>query len=266
MYSRQPTMVNSLQTLLKFGVPVNTVLDVGVNKKTEPLIKTFPDIKHHLFEPIDIYFDDIRKNYQDIDYELHNTALSDTDGNTYLAGISIDNSKQITHSYITDNPLTNDEEPRLIVCKKIAKVRLDSIIDSLDIDYPCLLKVDVDGHELPILKGAEQILYNASVIIIEAPLNNESMSPFFERSLYLLDKGFCLFDIIDLTYYYGVLSQVDLIFIRKDILKNSVNLMPKDTKIFKWSAWFPLTDKFFDLRKRLLYSFLETFNKFFPLD
>jgi hypothetical protein len=47
--SRRPTMVDALTTLIKLGVPVKSVLDVGVLSGTAPLMQVFPNLKHYLF-------------------------------------------------------------------------------------------------------------------------------------------------------------------------------------------------------------------------
>lgn len=232
-------MTDSLQTILSLGVEVRTVLDVGVQSGTYSLKEVFPDIKHHLFEPMELYFKQIKDQYKTINYELHHVALSDADSDAWQIGISIDGSGKITHSYVSDCPVNQKEDPQIVVCTPVRMKKLDSLIKAIDIEVPYLLKIDVDGHEMPILRGAENSLINASVIVTEAPV-----SQMIERARYLLDKGFRLFDIVDPAYYFGILSQVDLVFIRGDIVMNNDNLRPWHTKPFSWDQWYPLNIKF----------------------
>ena len=87
---------------------------------------------------------------------------------------------------------------------------------------PYLLKLDVDGHELPILRGAEETLGNTSCVVIESPLCYLS-----ERVSYLESKGFKLWDIVDLCYYCDNLHQVDLIFLSDLEKKKILSLLGK---------------------------------------
>ncbi len=110
---RIPTVVDSLETLAKFEVPVRSVLDVGVLTGTPHLMKAFPLVKHCLFEPVDAHFSVIEKNYKDIEHSIHHVALSDSDGEAWQVGISVDNNGRVTHSHISDHEVTESEEPRL---------------------------------------------------------------------------------------------------------------------------------------------------------
>ena len=54
--NRITTMQSALYALLKAGVKVGTVLDVGVLTATRPLMEVFPTTEHHLFEPVSAHF------------------------------------------------------------------------------------------------------------------------------------------------------------------------------------------------------------------
>ena len=133
----------------------------------------------------------------------------------------------------------------LISCEKIKQSKLDTIIDNSDITAPYLLKIDVDGLELAILSGATNTLKNTSIVIIEEPLNKVITPHFFERSNFLLDHGFYLLDIVDFAYYDGILWQVDLVFVRKDIVDNNDKLRPFEADSFSYEnhKWDPLSDR-----------------------
>jgi hypothetical protein len=81
-----------------------------------------------------------------------------------------------------------------------------------DIDKYILLKIDVDGAEPDILKGSTKILDKVGIVIIESWTSRISnFINFFNK------HNFELFDIVDICYIRGKLSQVDLVFINKDI-------------------------------------------------
>lgn len=242
---RMPTMQDSLKVLLECGVEVNTVLDVGILTGTQPLMEVFPDIKHHLFEPVDLHFKTISNNYRNISHELHHVALSNEDGSVFLACKSIHNDGKITHSEVVPDEVSDKDVPGLISCKEIKRARLDSITKDARIEPPYLLKIDVDGHEMPILEGALQTLKDSTIVVIEAPLNKVALPHFFERSKFLMDNGFYLVDIVDLAYYDGMLWQADLVFVRKSVADNIDRLRPfeSDSFAFEREKWKPLSNE-----------------------
>ena len=80
-----PSKNSVLERLIALGVDIGTVIDVGVHEVgTTELIAHFPRAKHLLFEPVDIYFEGIRKLYEKIDYELFPIACSDVNGECFL--------------------------------------------------------------------------------------------------------------------------------------------------------------------------------------
>lgn len=232
---RLPLMEDSLQTLVGFGVPIASVIDVGVQAKTVQLINVFPKLKHVLIEPVESYFSQIRKSYQDIDHEIWNVALSDKEGSAFQIGLAKDGGDTVTHSFLSDRAITSEEREDVRQCKPIRISTLDSLIAEFQISLPALLKIDVDGQELRILKGATNAFEHVSVVVIEATVNT-----LLERAGFLRDSGFKLFDMVDNAYYYGVLSQVDLIFVRNDIWEQNDDLRPWQTKTFEWQYWKPL--------------------------
>lgn len=239
---RYPTMQDSLNVLLDANVPVGTVLDVGILTGTAPLIETLPDVPHHLFEPVDLHFDQINKNYRKLTAKLHHVALSDEDGEIYLARRAIHRDGRITHSEIVDHPVTTEDFADLVDCKSVPRRRLDSIAREENWPDNCLLKIDVDGHEIAVLEGAQDTLRKTSIAVIEAPLNRTQLPHFFERSEYMRSRGFYLMDIVDLAYYDGVLWQADLVFVREEIVRNTTRLRPFESENFKFERekWLAL--------------------------
>ena len=236
---RRPTQADVLSALRELGVPINGILDVGVNSQTQSLKDAFPDLKHYLFEPVKSYWPLIKENYGKFDYNLYPVALSNADGTAYLASINIYDQKlnaggAASHSYVSEKIVTQEEEPHLIDCKEIKRMKLDTVMKDVGSSKgPFLLKIDVDGHELPILEGATETLKECSVVIIEATLQNLA-----ERLEFLLGHGFRLFDLVDVSYYAGVLWQVDLVLVSSSVVEANPKLRPSVfEKPFKHELW-----------------------------
>ena len=129
--TRTPTISDSLRTLLVLGVEVNSVIDVGVFEHTRPLMQLFPNVKHYLFEPAHRHFEKIRENYKALTYELHNLALSDSDGDAYLIGRSDRYNNQITSSHLSDRPIVEFEDKRVVGAKKSERRSLTPFFQNL---------------------------------------------------------------------------------------------------------------------------------------
>jgi FkbM family methyltransferase len=88
-----------------------------------------------------------------------------------------------------------------------------------------LIKIDCQGAEIPILKGATSILEKTDFIILEIPLfgqYNEGVPNFLEHISFMDSIGFVTYDIIDTHYINGFNMQVDVLFINKNHKFNNI--------------------------------------------
>jgi FkbM family methyltransferase len=230
-----PTKRSCLERLLRCGVEIDTVVDVGVFHGTKELMDAFPRVRHLLLEPLTSVTPQIECFYAHIPHELHNVACFDRDGEAWIIGRSIDGSGVETHSCVADAPVTPGTGD-VVSCRSIRRARLDSL--GLTLGERVLLKVDVDGVDLEVLRGAEGILGRVQVIIVEAP-----MTQLLDRANYLASRGFRLHDVIDLAYYHEALSQVDLVFVREELYARLPELYPWASKTFSYEAYRDLTKR-----------------------
>jgi FkbM family methyltransferase len=225
-----PTKRNVLERLAQ-TIPLSSIVDVGVRECTWELLKAFPDKRQYLFEPVGVFVKDIEKNYAQIDYQLHKMALSDIDTDEYLVLSSIERDSKVTHSQIVDKPVKVDGQ-FVVACEKILVRRFDSLELSGKIDSDFLLKVDVDGKDLNVIRGFGETLQKASAVIIECTFAN-----LLERVGFLASSGFELVDLVDFCYYGPSLYQVDAVVVRKDLV--TTELRPP-IKQFERRLWKPL--------------------------
>jgi FkbM family methyltransferase len=224
---RFPSKINALRFLREVGLPIGTVLDVGAHAETVELRLALPDKRHILFEPAIEFHAALQKNYAGMDHVMVPLALSDRDGEGNLRKVAIDGG-DVTHSMLVD---PNDGGPS----EKVRTVRLDTFMKGRTDPKPYLLKIDVDGYEIPILRGSDEILRDVSCLIVEAPVDTLA-----ERLNFVLSKGFKLFDFVDQCYYFGVMSQVDMIFLSEKAMELP-DLRPWETKEFDWQGWVPVS-------------------------
>jgi FkbM family methyltransferase len=102
--------------------------------------------------------------------------------------------------------------------------RLDDFIDEEGLTFagPILLKLDVQGFELNVLRGADEFLNRVSLVQTEMALipSYENAPNFAEVKAFLNDRGFVLVHLIDghANHLTGELREVDGIFVNTALL------------------------------------------------
>ena len=105
--------------------------------------------------------------------------------------------------------------PRNIVALKMTT--LDSVLREKKVEECTFLKLDVQGYELEVLKGAKEALKNAEVILLEVSFIrcNRSAPLFHEVVAFMKDRGFLVYDICPLPRWRdNTLIQADVIFVK----------------------------------------------------
>jgi len=212
----------SLKTARSRGLPVDCVIDVGVQRSTPSLIEAFPDKPHLLFEPVRDFFPDISRNYAKIDHELFEIALSDVDGEGFLQKRGQIGGGGVTHAWVS-----KAGEP-------VRLARLDTMIRDARRSGPFLVKIDVDGADAPakIIEGAPAVLAETSCVVCEFVAER-----FLDLAARIARHGFVLWDIVEPAYYDDVFYQCDAVFIRKDVIAANSGLRPFAMATFDPAKW-----------------------------
>lgn len=230
---RNPTKADSFKRIKSCGIPIETILDVGVLSGTSELIQAFPSHRHVLFEPIVEWNQKIAHNYCAVNHDLHNVAVADTDGFVQLELSTVIANHPITHARIKVQESQCTSKNHNI--RRVESVRLDSFVAKQNLLGPYLLKIDVDGAEILILEGARGMLERCNVVIIEAGIDN-----FLHRAYPLEKAGFQLFDLVDLAYYDDRLAQFDMIFLNGRLMREKrLGLYEAPFDFSKWHNYRP---------------------------
>lgn len=96
----------------------------------------------------------------------------------------------------------------------LEKVRLNTYIQSHNLPVPDLIKIDVQGAELDVLRGMEDHMSSVRHCILEVSLHRwNSGAPMVEEVIdYMYKKGFYMVDILEYHIVRGYTMQVDLLF------------------------------------------------------
>ncbi|RXK13595.1 hypothetical protein CP965_07295 [Halarcobacter mediterraneus] len=192
------------------------IIDVGVSAGTPWLYESFPNANYVLIDPLNVV-DELNIYLSKMDYKFHEVALSSEDGG--ILTINMDTEQPALSSIL---PLSkHNERGHELKEIKVNKRRLDSLLNE---EYKeevtsntTLLKIDTEGYELEIVKGATEILEHIDYLICEVSVYDR-----FENGYTLLDllsfldkQGFILSEVLRFAKLNGKVVVGDMLFIKK---------------------------------------------------
>lgn len=207
--------------LMQLGFTPQNVVDVGANRGnwSRTAMRYFPDAQFTLFEP---------------QGEL--LEGSDLEGDPRVrifamgAGPKTSTMKLSKHERDDSFSFALSEEEAVREGRaqvEAAVVALDEFLLQQSIPYPDMLKIDAEGWDLEVLKGAEKCVANAEIVLLEAAVMNKLFAnKFGVVASEMEDRGFVLFDITDLnrTQKHNALWLVEVAFVKKSgILDTAVS-------------------------------------------
>ncbi|MFT7592000.1 MAG: FkbM family methyltransferase [bacterium] len=193
---RFPSYDHSRRMKLMTGYRIDHVLDVGANKGqySRQLREIGYKGRIDSFEPLKQAFKELSKNVSsDASWKAHNYGLGNSD-ETLLINVS-GNSESCSFMNMFPKHLEAAPESEFIEKQKVVVKKLDSIIGELCSENDViLLKLDVQGYEMEVFKGALKSLNAISMIQIELSLQPmyENETPYLEMIEYLNNLGFTL--------------------------------------------------------------------------
>jgi FkbM family methyltransferase len=195
-----------LLNLKNTGFNPRIVYDVGAQVGTIELYNTFPDAHHVLIEPVIECIPALEAIIADLkSATIYNCAVSNING---IVPLTVSETKQYASIGTSEG-----QEIRYIDSRT-----MNSIAEEVTHQGACLLKIDVDGLEIEVLKGSKDLLLcDQTVVLIEASMADSN--PRFGRIVeYLSQFGFDIYDIVDNLYRPNDwhLWQVDAIFIKRN--------------------------------------------------
>ena len=206
-------MQRALSQISKQGVQPNTILDVGVGNGTNDLYTAFPNAHLFLVEPL-IEFEDTIKS-----------ILSTRHGGYSIAAAGAKQSKQTLNVhpdhlegsslYNEVTPTIDNGEPRVVPV-----VTLDQVVHDNQLKKPYLIKVDAQGHEIEIMRGASEILHSTDVVVLEVLLYKFlTDNPIFHDVVsFMHSQNFVCYDIFGLSHRPKdqALAHLDIVFVKED--------------------------------------------------
>ena len=144
---------------------VRTVLDVGASRGQFALFaaRRFPEAKIISFEPLPAALADLRKVVGSR-VEAHETAIGAAPGTATINVSGSDDSSSLLP--IGERQVREFPGTAAVSSIEVRVATLDQILETPPV-RPCLLKIDVQGLELDVLKGAGRTLESVDEALIE---------------------------------------------------------------------------------------------------
>ena len=196
-----------------------TILDIGANEGqfADKMHLLFPDTIIYSFEPIPESFERLNKNFKDIpQIKGVNLALGDTAGE-----IVFNKNESTASSSFLQMADTHKESFDFAVQTVPINVKvdtLDNFMSKENVELPMLIKIDVQGFEDKVIKGGNDTIKKAEMVICEV-----SFTELYKGQL-LFDHTYEIFKDLGFSYAGSVeqlrspetnrILQADAIFIR----------------------------------------------------
>ncbi len=204
-----PTTLSGLVMVLKqMGWEPDTCVDVGVAWGTVELQRGFASSRQVLVEPNPIFAAYLADKARTAGWRFHQVAAGDTEGSlSFLVTESHQGARVVSDGGVVSG------SGSLIT---VPATTLDSLDAAESFGERLLLKIDVEGYEGQVLKGAANVLARAEVVVVETSptggvTSSEIVGMLLEHDLLLL--GFLTPWVV--SRRWRRLQMVDLVFIRR---------------------------------------------------
>ena len=212
-----------LEELIK-DLKINVIIDVGSNKGQFILLaeKLFKNIEILSFEPISELYEKQKKFFKNkTNINFFNIGLGSNKSRMIL---NITRKKDSSSFLKIKDSILLGKEFNIIEKREILISTLDDILKNYNLTGSILLKLDVQGYELEVLKGSSTILKKIKYIIIEIPDKQlyvkqdigNSILNYLEIHNFKILKSCNLYNIKSINY-----SQKDFLLVNKSILNKN---------------------------------------------
>ncbi|MDH4242064.1 MAG: FkbM family methyltransferase [Phycisphaerae bacterium] len=204
-----------LQHVRSMGFVPATVIDVGAayGAFTRQCRSVFPASRFILIEPLVEYQPALKKLTDEMPAIHCVTAVAAAHAGEAVLNVHPDLVGSSLLSEVEKNTQVNG------VPRAVRAITLDGLIEETGAEGPFLLKADVQGAELEVLRGAERMLADTECILLEISLFRffEGGPDLSDAVAYMKARGFVVYDISGFQYrpLDNALAQVDVTFVKE---------------------------------------------------
>ena len=220
------------QKHLLSGIEVHTVFDVGAyhGDVSRSYLGLFEHAQVWAFEPYPESFRTLANNFKNEPrVSPVNAALDSAPADRPFYVYS--NARASSFSRLSEYSLQSPLDPSKCILETITNIAantVDAFCKDNDIETIDVLKIDVQGAELEVLKGANHMLQRGMIRLIYTELQYQKLYEqaclYFQVAEFLARQGFRLFGLYDnVTGHDGLLRHCDGIFISESVFNRLKN-------------------------------------------
>lgn len=203
-----PSLHWSLQNMKRLGFNPSFAVDIGAYEGywARDFLEVYPAAKILMLEAQSTKEEKLKMVCSDFSNAQYHIALLSPEDGKEFSFIESETASHVTTDFVQGT-------------KKLKGEALDQILERKQLPFPDFLKLDVQGFELEVLKGAGKSLAHAQFCILEVSLLDLDGTPMMlEVMNYMNSKGFQAYDICQFMRrpFDKALYQIDLLFIKKD--------------------------------------------------
>ncbi len=207
-------MILFLKGIKSRGADVKNILDIGAHKADWSLMTSdiFPKAAYYMIEP-----QDEMKPYIETFLKTHNGAW-------FQGGAGAENGEltlSVWDDFAGSSFLLPEGEESGKQQRKVPIYTVDYLIETKKMPVPDICKIDVQGFEIEVLKGAKTILGKTDIFILEASLFRFSPNqPLLHEIIdFMVQNGYVIYDFAGFANrpMDKALGQLDICF----VLENS---------------------------------------------
>lgn len=213
--SKDYLLFNFYDTLKKMGFTPCHIVDVGANHGTwtREALRYFPEAYYTLLEPQHW----LKKSFQDIldtnsRVQFYPVGAGEKEGSFQFTIVDRDDSCSFRYTQEEAKAAGFDQI-------EIPVVTLNSLLSNSDLPVPDIIKIDAEGLDIAVLKGASNFFGKTEIFMVEAGVVNKSFDNSFLKLINFMDENnYRLFDITDINrpFRTQVLWLVELVFVKKN--------------------------------------------------
>lgn len=170
-----------------------TIIDIGVGDEGSPfLYERFQDAFYISIDPVAESEEAVKKHLGSDQNVFIGKALGSEKGT-----IELEVSSKASRTSLLERT-DYDDKSEITEKREVEIDTLDNVVSSYDIKSPSLLKIDVEGGELEVLKSGMETLKQVDYVVLEMPLtiNFEGSYSFSDAVLFMKENDFEVFQIL----------------------------------------------------------------------
>lgn len=185
---------NEIQRLRTVGrTPFASILDIGANtgQFAAHARVAFPMATIISFEPIEACFVELKRRFAgDENFHAYNCAIGRSNRQTTF--YSNDYAPSSSMLQIADRHVTHYPKTAHTTATTIEEKMFEEVVNLSSLSKPCLIKIDVQGYELEVIRNNANMLKLADAVIIETSFEKlyKSQPLFDEVYQFMLKLGF----------------------------------------------------------------------------